>query len=85
MKRLLILAFLLFIIGCTSIPVEKQCTTHEECVPATCCGATDAVNVAYAPDCSKILCAAVCTPGTIDCGQGEISCISGQCEVVLVE
>lgn len=82
MKQYLVL-FLLFLVACSPIPAEKQCITAADCVPAQCCHATDAVNINYAPDCSDIFCTAVCEPSTLDCGQGEIQCIAGECQVVL--
>lgn len=80
----LLLLSSIFILSCSpSIPSEKQCSTAADCVPAQCCHATDAINTNYAPDCSDIFCTAVCEPSTLDCGQGEIQCVSGQCQVVL--
>lgn len=78
---LLISLFSLFIVSCT--PAEKVCTEDLDCVPADCCHAVDAVNSENAPDCRGVLCSAVCEPGTLDCGQGEVKCISGRCEAVL--
>lgn len=78
---LFLFAALLFIISCT--PIEKQCTTDNECVPAVCCHATDALNEQYAPSCNGVLCTMECKPGTIDCGQGQIKCIENKCTVVL--
>ncbi len=70
-----------FIFGC--VPAEKKCSSDDDCVPASCCHASEAVNKAYGPDCEGKLCTAVCEPGTIDCGQGEIRCVEGECKVVL--
>lgn len=86
MKVSLLVLSILFFISCTPvIPLEKQCTTAADCVPAQCCHATTAVNQQSAPDCSDIFCTAVCEPSTLDCGQGEIQCIAGECQVVLKE
>ncbi|HLC97247.1 MAG TPA: hypothetical protein VJC21_00480 [Candidatus Nanoarchaeia archaeon] len=81
----LLLFILFFIIGCTPISPEKSCSSAADCVPASCCHARDAVNQEYKPDCSEALCTAVCEPGTLDCGQGEIECRKGACAVVVTE
>lgn len=73
----------LFIISCT--PTEKQCTADNQCAPAGCCHAADAVNEKYAPSCNGILCTMECRPGTIDCGQGSLKCINNECTVILKE
>ena len=82
--RLILLSCVLlsiFLLSCT--PAEKQCSTDNDCVPAQCCHANDAVNKEYGPDCSGRLCTLQCEPGTIDCGQGEIQCVAGECRAVL--
>lgn len=79
--RIAILCLLLvLVVGCT--PVEKECSVDSDCVKATCCHASDAVSEEHAPDCKGILCTMDCVPGTTDCGQGEIKCVEGSCEVV---
>lgn len=88
MKSILFLGLIfvsLVVAGCTSVLPEKSCSIAADCVPATCCHATNAVNSDYEPDCSDVLCTAVCEPGTLDCGQGEIQCLQGVCTVVLRE
>lgn len=80
---LIFLVFLIFLTGC--VPVDKKCSTDEDCVPASCCHASEAVNKGYAPDCRGVLCSAVCEPGTMDCGQGKVGCVEGKCEVVWKE
>ncbi|MAG60742.1 hypothetical protein CL619_03050 [archaeon] len=65
-----------------SVPDELQCTQDSDCVAATCCHATDAVNVDNAPDCTGILCSADCQEGTMDCGQARANCVEGACAVV---
>ncbi|MEK6901068.1 MAG: hypothetical protein AABX37_01885 [Nanoarchaeota archaeon] len=87
-KEWMILFFLsvIFIISCSpSIPLEKQCISSSDCVPAACCHATEAVNSQYAPDCTEAICTMDCAPGTLDCGQGEIQCMEGSCVVVFNE
>ena len=86
MNKIFFFGFLivsLFLAGCTSTPHEKSCLVAADCVPAACCHATDAVNSDYKPGCSDLLCTAACEPGTLDCGQGEIECVRGECVVVL--
>jgi len=70
-----------------SQPVDaiNQCQTDADCVPATCCHPTDAVNKAYDPDCSGIACTENCEPNTIDCGQGYIACVDNTCTAVIVQ
>ncbi len=85
---LLLLNSVIFLISCTSVPenslsADKQCSTDHECVQATCCHAKEAVNIEKAPDCAGILCSMECQPETLDCGQGEVKCLEGKCQVVL--
>lgn len=86
MKKILVLVLcllLVFVVGC--VPAGKECAKDKDCVSATCCHASEAVNKEQAPDCAGILCTMECVPGTTDCGQGEIKCVKGRCEVVLNE
>lgn len=87
MKKTISLILCLFLIsllvGCA--PAEKKCSADEDCLPATCCHPSEAVNKEHAPNCKGMLCTAECVPETIDCGQGEIKCVKGSCEVVLKE
>lgn len=78
MMGLLLLASF-FLISCT--PAVEQCSVDADCVPAQCCHPTSAVNKASAPDCSGVLCTAVCE-GSLDCGAGEIKCVSNRCIIV---
>lgn len=82
-KRLFLLIIVLFVISCT--PTEKQCAVDADCAPAACCHAADAVNEQYAPSCNGVLCTMECRPGTIDCGQGSITCVDNECTVILKE
>ena len=76
--------FVLFLVACApQIPPELYCEQDNDCVWATCCHATTAVNWDHAPDCENVLCTAECQPGTLDCGQGEIKCISNVCTAVI--
>lgn len=69
---------LVLLVGC-AVPVEKECSNDRDCVPATCCHASEAVSKEEGPDCSGQICTAECVSGTIDCGQGEIACFEGRC------
>jgi len=53
-----------------------------ECVPASCCHATECVLGVDAPDCDSVACTMNCEPGTLDCGQGGCEYVDGECEVV---
>ena len=81
MKRMMLILLLasLFIISCT--PKAEQCSVDADCVPAQCCHPTSAVNKENAPDCSGTLCTMSCE-GSLDCGAGEIKCVSNRCAVV---
>ena len=85
-KTIWLLCFLLLIgllfISCT--PAVEQCSADADCVPAQCCHPTSTVNKANAPDCSGVLCTAVCE-GPIDCGAGEIKCVSNKCTIIAVQ
>jgi len=80
-KKLSIILLLILITSCT--PTEKACTADLDCAPSACCHPNDAVNKQNAPDCRGVLCTLECTPETLDCGQGQLKCISGECKVVL--
>ena len=56
-----------------------------ECVPASCCHATECVFVSDAPNCSGVFCSMNCEPGTLDCGQARCEFVDGGCEAVLNE
>ena len=86
MKKYILLLVLLsavLLISCT--PAEKVCSVDTDCVQATCCHPTAAVLKEAGPDCAGQMCTMDCVPDTIDCGQGEIKCLEGSCEVVLNE
>jgi len=74
----------LFLVSCSSeILTEKQCSIDDDCVGSTCCHADSAVNEEHGPNCFGQMCTQECVPGTLDCQQGEIKCLSGECSVVL--
>ena len=81
MKIWFVILVLVLLVGCSSS--EKSCSKDTDCVAKTCCHATDAVNAKSGPNCKWMLCTAECVPKTIDCGQGSIKCVSGECKVVL--
>jgi len=59
---------------------NKSCTVDEDCVPATCCHATEVVNKEFAPDCEGMMCTMSCET-VLDCGQGEPVCNDRICEI----
>lgn len=84
MKPLFYIAVLLALLsGCaaTQAPANHPCKSAKDCVPDACCHAKGAVNKAHAPDCQGVVCSMNCEPGTLDCGQGEILCLKGACQV----
>jgi len=58
------------------------CNIDADCVPASCCHASECVLESEAPDCSGRICTMNCEPGTLDCGQGHCEFVDGECEVV---
>ena len=54
----------------------------EECVPASCCHATECVLKNKAPNCDGMFCTMNCEPDTLDCGQGSCEFVNGKCEVI---
>ncbi len=84
MKRIffgLFLVSLFFLASCTD--AQKSCALDSDCVSTTCCHATDAINQEFGPNCAGQLCSQECAPNTLDCGQGEIKCVEGECKVVM--
>lgn len=55
-----------------------ECSSDSDCVPATCCHATECVPKDQAPDCDDVMCTMECRPGTLDCG-GSCACVEGEC------
>ena len=83
-KRIIFMAFLIFIIACTpTIPNKKYCTINSDCVPSACCHANDSVNKVMAPNCKMVSCSEECAPLTIDCSQGEIKCVNNECRTMI--
>jgi len=72
-------------IGMPLVDETKQCSVNDDCVPATCCHASEAVNKENAPDCTDTFCTEECRSDTLDCQQGEIKCVDGFCEAVMFE
>lgn len=66
-----------------SIPENLRCSQDSDCVPASCCHASSAVDKQSAPDCKGIKCTMECAPNTMDCGQGEIKCVHNVCKAIL--
>lgn len=61
----------------------KYCKVDEDCVPASCCHSNDCVNVNNKPDCKEIVCSMICSPGTMDCGQGHCICVNNECKAII--
>lgn len=68
-----------------NLPVTDMyfCNSEMDCVAEQCCHATSAINKNFAPNCLGVACTMECRGGTLDCGYGEIKCISGKCAVIL--
>lgn len=60
----------------------RECSTDEECVPASCCHAASCVINKRAPQCSGVYCTQVCLPDTLDCGQARCACVEKRCRAV---
>jgi predicted nucleic acid binding AN1-type Zn finger protein len=60
-----------------------ECKIDDDCVPASCCHASECIAVEKAPDCTGVMCSAVCEPGTLDCNQGHCACVKGECKAVI--
>ncbi|MBU1205095.1 MAG: hypothetical protein KJ968_00325 [Nanoarchaeota archaeon] len=87
-KYLLFLVFaMVFVSGCYSTPtetdLEAECSKDLDCVPASCCHATECVPAGEAPNCEGIMCTMECRPDTMDCGQGFCMCMDNKCKAVL--
>jgi len=83
---ILVFAVLLAIIifGGTEFRTNRYfCNSELDCTAEQCCHPTSAINKDFAPDCSDMVCTAECSPGTIDCGNGEIKCVKNLCLAVL--
>jgi hypothetical protein len=66
----------------TAALAASECSSNDQCVPATCCHAAYCVPRGRAPKCSATeQCSEDCQPFTIDCG-GKCLCdgASGKCE-----
>ena len=89
---IVILVLLIFLLSIIWIIVKDRgeieeiingdiCLSDEDCVPASCCHASECVIKEKAPNCERIFCSAVCS-GPLDCGAGSCSCVNNKCEVV---
>ena len=63
-----------------NIDSGAECLIDEDCVPTTCCHATECTSKEKSPDCSDIACTLVCSPLTLDCGDGGCECYEGKCK-----
>ena len=75
----------MLVTSCSYVAEEKQCSVDRDCIAASCCHSTSAVNKDNAPNCQGILCTASCEPNTMDCGQAKARCVEEICAVVPVE
>ena len=75
----------LLVVGFFWFVGEMNGEGEEECVPASCCHATECVLESEAPNCSRSFCSMNCEPDTLDCGQAKCEYIDDKCEVVLNE
>ena len=68
-----------------NLPVTDTyfCNYDSDCIAEQCCHATSAINKNFAPNCKEAICTMECRGGTLDCGYGEIKCISNKCTAVL--
>lgn len=83
---IIIFAISFSLVSCApAIDPKKSCSLDTDCFPSECCHANDSVSLENAPKCNGVLCTQECVPETIDCGQGEIRCLKGQCLVVMKE
>jgi hypothetical protein len=89
MKSEILMVFvMLLLVSCISpatIPLEKQCSVDEDCRTKECCHGKTPVNKENAPDCSGIYCTMGCEEGTTDCGYAELKCLTGSCEMVVLD
>ncbi len=67
----------------SKISQEDVCSSDAECVPSSCCHPTSCVTKNKAPICTGIRCTQVCSPGSLDCGQGSCGCLNKKCREVL--
>ncbi|MEM2956002.1 MAG: hypothetical protein QW041_00250 [Candidatus Pacearchaeota archaeon] len=82
MKPYLFISITVLVLIVTIIFIQKtgyQCNNDSDCVPASCCHATQCVPKEIAPNCSDIVCTAECVQNTLDCGQGSCFCEKGMC------
>lgn len=83
MRFLFALVAVLPLLGC--VAEEPGCASDDECAPATCCHATEAVHVSLAPDCQGDF--AACTDEFVSCSMDEPDvrpvCSFGSCEMAM--
>ncbi len=63
---------------------HMKCTSDQECVPATCCHATEVVNKNFSPNCSGRMCTMSCET-ILDCGRGKPVCNDGFCDIDVLQ
>ena len=62
-----------------SVPVNGECKSDDDCVPAECCHPRSCVPVGQRPACKGVMCTMDCRGGTLDCGGGLCLCQAGHC------
>ena len=79
-----VLAALFAACGSTTVNVGTDaCTVDTDCVPTTCCHATECGAPVKGKACN-VACTADCKAGTIDCGGGCL-CQSGHCAAHVID
>lgn len=66
----------------SSVEID-ECNADSGCVPASCCHPSACVPKEKAPQCKSLFCTQECKPNSLDCGQGNCSCINKICKAVL--
>jgi len=82
---LIIFLSLIYIFSNQNSDKISECDVDFDCVQATCCHAASCVPKSNAPNCSRIFCTAECIPNTMDCMQGQCSCVNKKCEAIMNE
>ena len=78
---IILLSTLIYFVIKNNQDERKINTEKKNCVPATCCHATECVLAEQAPDCSSSICSMVCS-GPLDCNAGYCEFINNKCIVI---
>lgn len=84
---LLMLTLAIFLASCLRGGGESPsaCAKDSDCVSSTCCHANESVNRESGPSCTGQFCTSECVPNTLDCGQGNLQCVSGKCQITIIK